>query len=176
LEISLECPAVGCCPGFPLRFAWAPSPSPPKSPGTNLRGNPGQQPATRDQPQLKPPVDPLRQSARGLPATPRCADAHSGRAVWFRDDQFVGPSEVPPVQERDVGQACPRQDPLCFELFYRAIRTSIQTIERSESGKGFRPLCQGWGADSRGPHERAGRLSTSSPVTSLSLARAIRRS
>ena len=35
--------AVRTCPGFPLRFAWAPSlPPPTKSPGTNLRRNPGQ--------------------------------------------------------------------------------------------------------------------------------------
>jgi hypothetical protein len=35
------------CTGFPLRFAWAPSPPPPtKSPGTNLRRNPAQHRAT----------------------------------------------------------------------------------------------------------------------------------
>ena len=40
--------AVRCCPGLPLRFAWTPSPSPStKSPGTNLRGNPGQHRTTR---------------------------------------------------------------------------------------------------------------------------------
>ena len=40
--------SVRYCPGFPLRFAWAPSlPPPAKSPGTNLRRNPGQYRTTR---------------------------------------------------------------------------------------------------------------------------------
>ncbi len=55
------------CPGFRLRFAWAPSfPPPAKSPCTNLRRNPGQRHTTRAPSGNIATVS--RRSTRGLPA------------------------------------------------------------------------------------------------------------
>jgi len=81
ISMYLDRLAVRCCPGFRLRFAWAPSLPPPKpkeelsqpakrcqepfrkkSPGTNLRRNPRPDRTTRDLPRRWFPLGPLAQN------------------------------------------------------------------------------------------------------------------